>query len=335
MRFGYITDVHNGASSGTRAISDIEFTEPEVRIWGADDVRWYSNAPDRLKAFGTTMQADGAINFVVDGGDLVDGQKDSQSTGKLAEAKDSIVAGTSADGWSGDIFYVIGNHEIGVYSDEGAAFNGHNNWDDYYLAIPAFAQSMRGNPHVFSTSTGGTTNTADYSYSFDRAGIHFVVCHRLSYLEGTGSGGTGSWLEEDLATTNKPIIIFTHSCSYVADLGVGIATIFGTATEANDIAEFKAITDAYNVQAIISGHTHIGASGGYPFCKVVDGVPRFTGHGNLINTSGSISLDHAAYYIFDVVPNAYKDKNDRWQANISVEGYSTNGTSMAKKAFIL
>ena len=341
MRFGIISDVHNGTSPCQYVGNAAVETEPDDRLWWDIDVnkgydnRWYSTAPDRLKAFGTSMQADGRLDFCLDLGDLIDSQWTTQTNGELAEAVASIEAGVSADGYDGEMFYVLGNHEMLFYSDSLSGANGqHDSWNDYYASIPDFTSDMRGHPHSAWTSSDGDAVT---SYSFDRGGIHFTVLGSTGHFESTGLSGTDSWLDDDLAATNLPIVIFTHPCTYVTHLGAGLATIFPGVDFDNIYANFNATIAANNVQAMLSGHTHIGIAGGYPFRKVVENVPRFTLHGNLITPTltASIGVENAAYYIFDIVPNAYKDRNNKWQANISVEGFSQSGTSVAKKAFIL
>ena len=61
VRFGAITDVHNGPGDN----------EPVPGIWLSEQ-RWFSNAPLRMAAFAETMNALGNIDFCVDLGDIVD-----------------------------------------------------------------------------------------------------------------------------------------------------------------------------------------------------------------------------------------------------------------------
>lgn len=350
-KIGIITDIHVGDASGDYITPGVSsFVEPDIRHWATSqtwDNRWYSNGVERCKIAGTTFQSEG-VDFVAELGDLVDSQTLTISNDDMGAGIAGLRAGVSSNGYTGDLYHVIGNHETAVYGISFPSDGSADDWDEYYLQS-GFDSSKRNNTYQDDTSYGNSNGSADVSYSFDRGGIHFCVIggepDKTSTEPGTGTTND-TWFEDDLASTNLPIVILSHYPTWWDEAyddanpnaKVGpLGNLNGPGFEYDtNKATFDAITDQYNVQAILSGHIHVSPLGGYPFHVISAGIPNFHLRGNLVTEGVEATAieTEAAYYIFDIKPNSYK-RYGRWQASIEVTGFSQSGESIERDRFFI
>lgn len=291
-KIGIITDVHN---------SDRSDLEPEARPWKLEQ-RWYTNAPTRMTNFAATMEARGDIDFCIDLGDIVDDQITSgQELTELTEITDALEAD-----WTGDMHYVIGNHEIAIW---------YADFTDYESEITQTPPDG-GNFWTTGKPAGYPDTTA---YSFDNNGIHFVVMIGHAWDDPpTVEAAVLTWLDADLAATSLPIVVFCHT--YLSTImGNGIA-------EYNDAADVQATLENYNVQAVIQGHMH-AVPRKNDFLWVKNEIPYYHLRGNCSGPMDGSTPDtdvgkDPAFYVFDIRPDAAQGR-DRVKANISVVCYFT------------
>lgn len=135
---------------------------------------------------------------------------------------------------TGPKYHVIGNHETdGGYTRE--------------QVVDRFAMTHR-------------------YYSFDRAGLHFIV------LDGNDRGGTSggyprfiaeeqvAWIREDLASTDRPTVVFIHQpldSEDGVDNRAQIRTLLETAKRTPGHAD---------VIAVVAGHSHVD------YCRLINGI---------------------------------------------------------------
>ncbi len=281
VRFGAITDVHNGPGDN----------EPAKGLW-TFDMRWFSNAPTRMAAFAVAMESRGDIDFCIDLGDIVNSASYDDNN-ELTEITDAL-----ENNWSGQMHYLIGNHEYDIWS---------NNWTGYEAEILQYPPDM--NDYWSVGKLAGYPITT--SYSFVKKGVHFVV---LGCMTGSACETQRAWLNNNLAATSLPIVLFSHH-----HLHNGAAS---PPARRGDWREIQAILESYNVQAVLQGHLH-------PIPEVTDslyiksGIPYFNLRGNLLGPpDGSTPVpSDAAYYVFGIQPNAVQGKG-RLAALIIVKGYA-------------
>jgi len=336
MIFGCITDIHVGQASGNYISStDEAFTEPHDRYWGSQtghDNRWYSNGVQRCRDFGLAMKKAG-VKTVWELGDLVDAQHTTVTNDDAKNGVDAI-----RENYTGDMYHVIGNHEFAVFDNHYT--NSANDWSLYYDEI-GFDKSKLNNKNTDSDWTGDPAT----SYSVDIDGIHFAVCTGKSVEAGSGVDSTKSWLQEDLDTTDLPIILISHYGSFHDDTFMHINFAFGVihspgAQVAGKREVFRLSTEKYNIQGHLSGHIHTAPMLGVPTMIMDQGYPHYPLRSNMITfeSTGVARQNEAAYYIFDIEPNSYY-KDGRWYADINVQQFNCLGTELnslpAKKRLIV
>jgi hypothetical protein len=280
IRFGAIADVHNGHAN----------FDGMYGMWPFEK-RWFSNAPVRMAAFAEAMEVRGDIDFCVDLGDIVDKKASYEPSVELMEITDAL-----ENNWSGEIHYVVGNHEYAIWS---------GGWLLYKEVIPQDPPGMN-DYWVEGKPTGCPTSL---SYSFVKNGIHFVI---LGHVDSCLYEAQRTWLNNNLAATSLPIVVFSHV--HLHDSAGWLAT-------RDDWQEIQAILESYNVQAVLQGHVH-------PIPEVTDflyvksGIPYFNLRGSLLGPlDGSYPApSDNAYYVFEIEPNAAQGKN-RQAALITVKGY--------------
>jgi hypothetical protein len=280
VKFGAIADVHNGCVVG-----------PITGTWSGEK-RWFSNAPIRMADFAQAMQAQGNIDFCVDLGDIVDFYSSSDHNGELTE-----ITNVLENNWSGEMHYLIGNHEFAIW---------WTGWAHYEAEI---SQSPPGMNDYWDRGTlAGYPTSA--SYSFDKQGIHFVVLSHISYSD---YASQRTWLNQNLAATSLPIVVFSH-----CHLHNGSNNPFA---RRSDWQEIQAILESYNVLATLQGHMHTIPEGA-DFLYVISGIPYFNLRGSLLGPpdgSPPTPSDNA-YYIFEIEPNAAQI-NGQPAALITVKGF--------------
>jgi len=291
VRFGAIADVHNGHADFNLKIG----------VWPGER-RWFSNAPERMTAFAETMEARGDVDFCVDLGDMVDRIASYEPSVELTEITDAL-----ENNWSGEIHYLIGNHEYKRWS---------GGWASYKAVIPQDPPDMNdywsvGKPADFPTTI---------SYSFDKQEVHFVM---LGHVESCLYEAQRTWFNNNLAATSLPIVVFSHvhlhdSAGYLATRG--------------DWQEIQAILESYNVQAVLQGHVHTIPEV-TDFLYIKSGIPYFNLRGSLLGPpDGSYPTpSDNAYYVFEIEPNAAQGQ-DQPAALITVKGYC-KGQSISGYAY--
>lgn len=301
VSFGSIADVHNGPATGNHLFAaGRAFTQPDEFIWGVNDQRWYSTAPTRYGNFATWAQSAG-LDFGIQLADMVLAQ-DTDTDGELTE----IVAAMSA--YTGPYYNMLGNHEIRIWEETDA------DWTNYLAAIN---NSAMDDVHDAGLDAGVAANAVATGYSFDIGGIHFIVIPFALGFETVAA--TVAWMEANLDATSLPIVAFSHHWLR-EKVGDESGPIGGA-----DATTVREALEAYNVQAVISGHAHPVGQDDYRYSArvVVNEIPYYALRGSTIASSDSVETppqtDHS-YYKFEIEPNAIKG-NNRMLANIKVTGY--------------
>ena len=142
---------------------------------------------------------------------------------------------------------VVGNHEIETPED--------------MVWVKAWAD--RGIPHLVRPGPPGAELT---TYSFDYGNSHFVAVndyfdnHSDVKSKGAIAEATLAWLENDLASTKKPLVwVIGHiPIESLPDMDSGRVRHQGETVSTNSAAaaRFVALLLRYRVRAYICGHTH-------------------------------------------------------------------------------
>ncbi len=154
----------------------------------------------------------------------------------------------------------------------------------------------------------GPTGTAETTYSWDCGNAHLVVLNeywngKVAPGSDTATGGEIvpgllTWLENDLAATQKPFIfVFGHEPAFAEFRHVG-NSLDGHAKQRN---AFWSVLKKYHVQAFISGHVH------FYYKELHDGVYQVN-DGNAGNGSAE---KHQTY--LDVIVGASEATIQVWQ----------------------
>jgi hypothetical protein len=240
------------------------------------------------------MEAQG-VDMCLDLGDILELLTETPST-MLGQMR------TADLNFTGDWHYVLGNHEIHIWEA---------NFTNYVAIIP---QTPPGMLNYWTEGEGKPSGYPDTTaYSFDKCGVHCVVLGTKYEWESDVQTALRVWLIADLAATTLPIIAFTH---FHLDDTRGASSSYYP-----DFAAIQDIFEAYNVQAVIAGHQH-QVPYKSDFVNVINGIPYYHLRGNCSgpmdgSTPDTDNGEDAAFYIFEIVPNAYYE-GGRWKANIKV-----------------
>jgi 3',5'-cyclic AMP phosphodiesterase CpdA len=226
VRFGVVTDIHAH--------------DTDSPIEG----KWMTHTEERLAAFTDAMNAS-APDFVVELGDFVNGWVIlGADPGDPARIPDVLAW---ADGlyaaFDGARYHVVGNHDV------------YNLDKERYRAVLGIDSTY---------------------YSFDVGAYHFVVldvqfAEDGSDLADTYTGVAGSvpkveldWLRADLATSDRPTIVFIHQMldAYIEE--------WGRALIANQSEARAALVEDGDVIAVFQGHDHDNAY------RLIDGIHYVT-----------------------------------------------------------
>lgn len=216
VQFGLFTDLH---------AHDLD--SPAER-------KWMSNTEDRLLDFVATMN-NWTPDFVIELGDLVNGWVVLGAEPGTPDRIPDILAWTRdlVRRYEGPVYHVIGNHDV------------------YNLDKTQYREIL------------GLEST---SYSFTVGAYHFLVLDVQYKEDGTDLAHTYTgvagyvpdelldWLRADLASTNRPTLVFVHQPldDHVERWG-GPA---GRPTVGNRSAVQQVLAAAGNVIAVFQGHTH-------------------------------------------------------------------------------
>ncbi len=317
VKIGIIADVHYDNS--TPPVEQYLFPAGS----GDAQYRQTSTADARMAAAMTTFESEGC-DFVVQIGDLINGM--GSNNGFATAALTTI---TSIDIFSGVTWHVLGNHEAAM-AHAGTINITTEFWDD--LDTQASAGDRTLGP--WQAAYNGVTD--DAAYYWEQNGIRFVV------LEVTGSANSiensaaqRTWLTDNALETTKPVIVFIH-----AGLIVNPIYSYANMSEAN-AATIRGLLEATpgQVQAVFNGHFHRNTIGGYgsdAIRTVVNDIQYFGLRGSVLGAADGVSSDTAtaadgAYYIIDVLPNAYGDPP---QANVTITGF-LKGQSKSIDTFVV
>jgi len=226
----YLLAAGAGLASAKRLIAAEGNSEPAVRFGMVTDMhyadkatrgsRHYRKTLEKLQAAAAAFKkADPA--FVVELGDFIDRAPEVEvELGYLKRIQKDF------DKLPGDQHYVLGNHCVDTLTKE------------EFLGVVGQEKSY---------------------YSFDQAGIHFVILDACFLKDGTPYGRNNSrwndanfpqaeldWLAKDLKQTKNKTIIFAHQR----------LDIEGNYAVNNAAAARKILEEAGNVLAVFQGHSH-------------------------------------------------------------------------------
>ncbi len=252
VRFGIVTDAHY--ADGKRG------------------TRFYSESLDKM-AECVELMNEKKVDFLVELGDFKDQDSPAVEEKTLAHLKAiENVFGR----FEGARYHVLGNHDVDSISKE---------------------------QFVASVKNTGVAPNRTY-YSFESGGMHFIVLDANFKTDGSAYDRGNfqwtdanippaelKWLKEDLASADKPTIVFSHQ---LLD-GEGAVYV-------NNAEEVRAVLqDAGKVLAVFQGHHHIGQH------RHLQGIHHYTLKA-MVENSGP---KNSAYAVVDVDTDG----------NVTVTGY--------------
>lgn len=214
VRFGIVTDLH-------------------YSLRESNGRRFYSQTIEKLEAAMTVFKQSN-LDFLIELGDLKDQDAIPVRENTIAYL-DEIEKALQAFG--GPIYHVLGNHDTDSISKED------------------FLQH---------TSNQGEANGKTY-YSFSRNGIKFIIldanfnedgtpycCGKYTWTETYIPKEEIAWLKEELAESNKPVILFIHQMlDSFSDIDKDLCV--------NNAPEIVSLLEnSGNVIAVFQGHHHPG-----------------------------------------------------------------------------
>jgi alkaline phosphatase len=274
IRFGLITDVHWSDRADDSKVISLNAV-PRCRTGGLAKTETFALAMNEAK-----------VKFVAELGDFTDDpintslDSDKKRTAALGFARD-IEAKLAL--FSGPRYHVLGNHDTDFMSKEDVS-----------------AQLKNG------TVSGPT---GSYYYSFNSAGVHFVVLdaeytsNGSSYSGIPGSPGSGyswedsnvpsaelEWLKNDLSVDKTPVIIFCHQPLNPLEQVDPLYDFHNTVRDADAVRTI--LEKSGRVLAVFTGHYH---DGGY---QQINGIHYVTLQANV--AYGNDVAYHNQYSIIEV-----------------------------------
>lgn len=245
VSFGIVTDIHYADKPGTGRV--------------------YRDSLDKLTECVTVMN-EKKVDFLVGLGDFID--TGGKGTGEEAAFKHLDAVEKIYRTFNGPRYHVLGNHDMDK------------------LSKAQFLSRIE--------NTGIDKNASYYSY--DHNGFHFVVLDacftkkfepydrgKYSWADSWVPPQQQEWLKKDLASTEKPVIVFLHQVLF----GMGMRTV-------KNAAEVRALLEAdKNVLAVFQGHHH---GGGYQY---INGIHYY----NLKAMVEGAGETNSSYAIVDVHVN--------------------------------
>jgi len=206
------------------------------------------------------LMNDKKVDFLVELGDFIDKGEGHESALEHLDAIETIYKK-----FNGPRYHVLGNHDM---------------------------DSMSKQQFLERVENTGIDKEATY-YSYDRKGVHFVVLDACFTSEGKPYGEVRygwkdtnippeelEWLKKDLASTDKPVIVFCHQLL----CGEG-AHYVNNAAEVRQVLE-----DDKNVLGVFTGHDHGGKH------SQIEGIHYYTLKA-MVEGSGE---ENNAYAIVDI-----------------------------------
>ncbi|MCO8122919.1 metallophosphoesterase [Stieleria sp. TO1_6] len=235
--------------------------------------RFYRETLGKLQEAGQRFEQD-KPDFLVELGDLIDAADAVETELSYLQTINQAFSAICPDR-----HYVLGNHCVDM------------------LTKPEFL--------------GGVKQAESY-YSFDRAGVHFVVLDACFRSDGKPYGRKNSvwtdanvpaeelkWLAADLAATDKQVIVFAHQRLDVSN-NHGVK---------NNAQVRKLLEDSGKVLAVFQGHSHhndLNDIGGIHYCTLVamvEGSGESSNGYSLVNVSDSGDIQLTGFR---------KQQNYRW-----------------------
>jgi 3',5'-cyclic AMP phosphodiesterase CpdA len=177
---------------------------------------------------------------LVTGGDLV---MDILRTGTAEADAQYALFDAQLAGVKVPIHHTLGNHDmLGVYADSGVEPS-HPRYGKTYF-VERFAQ-----PRTY--------------HSFDHEGWHFVILDSLGIEERNYIGWVDeeqrAWLEDDLAASGKPTVVFTHVplWSNYIEINRGIEEPIPRRISVVNAHEVAPILHRHSVKLVLAGHLHV------------------------------------------------------------------------------
>ena len=292
VKFGYITDVHKNLGTAQSLWNPVGPFDAQYRQ--------YSTADARLQEFASDMEVAGA-GFCVQGGDLTDANTNS----RYSDLSDAICITDTY--YSSDFWHTVGNHEgLVVWLNDISDM-----WTQLDTAANAGIRENEWNP--------ASDITGPLAYTFDKNGIRFVVLYADGgILDSPAGAGERNWLTSKALNTDKPVVIFTHALLRPVDYSYAVVDDY--------IAVNSDLVAAGNVQLVIQGHFHRNQIEDFTdHWETHSDIIYFYGRGSILGAEDGDSGDTAttadsAYYLFDVIPNAYIGDN-QMRANVTVTAF--------------
>ncbi len=240
-------------------VTDLHYADTEAR-----GIRYYSESAGKLDECVQLMN-DRKVNFLVELGDFKDLRETASEESAL---RDLSTIESVFSGFDGPRYHVLGNHDMDCIS--------------------------KSQFHARTANTGIPAG-ASY-YSFDCKGVHFIALD-ANYTSDGSDYGHGqfswtdsnippkqlTWLEHDLASTRKPVIVFIHQ---QLDPNGGFSV--RNAEQVRSVLE-----KSRKVLAVFQGHCHDG------FYSQIEGIHYYT-HKAAVDGSGELNN---AYSIIEVHQN--------------------------------
>ncbi|MBT3604651.1 MAG: alkaline phosphatase [Candidatus Latescibacteria bacterium] len=239
-------------------VTDMHYADADTR-----GVRHYRESLPKLEECITFMNEQ-KVSFLIELGDLKDQGPDAKEADTLTYLE-TIEAAFSK--FEGPRYHVLGNHDMDSISKE------------QFLA---------------RAENTGINKEASY-YSFDQAGLHFVVLDACYTTDGADyDHGNFSWkdpnipqkqcdwLKEDLASTSKPTLVFVHQL-----LDGETSHCVKNAAQVRQILQ-----DSQKVLAAFHGHNHVGQY------SHIEGIHYYTLKA-VVEGSGEENNSYATVDIYD------------------------------------
>ena len=276
-------DVNKVVGSGYNAIGD--YRALGITHWKLDDC---------IRNFNIKHpQAD----FMIELGDLKGSGGTRRTT--VHNTNDILDACERMDNWEGDIYHIIGNHDLQMKDT-----NETENFNDYIAALNAAghtndmnnpARNNRGyysftigNFHFIALDTnGGWDEANDVEYSYYNGSPHYKTPHigdpnNWVHMEVGIHQEQLDWIKIELeSNATKNIVFFSHHClgrNDWQDPSADVNNFF-----INNHTEFHAVLNDSNVPndriVCFSGHAHAGA-----FSNIIDNIRYFNLRGMVLGT---------------------------------------------------
>jgi hypothetical protein len=285
VTFGLITDEHYRDSLDYLSWS----------FQGVSEHRRFNTATARIQAAYTKFESEG-LPFVLSLGDNV-----SQNTTDDAAMLALYLTDIGVAEYSGDHYFVPGNHDLGSFIGDLGAWNDNN-----------------------GNATGSNGYTALYQdsgldklYYFKYGGVYFMGASGGHLGNSTLQAAITSFLQD--TSKNTPVVFFCHEhISSVVDPSYANS---GSAATIRGLLEADG-----NVQVVLQGHYHYAAD------NTTIGDIQYIHFGGSVLHTDATETNSNHYYIVSIEPDAVMGST-KMMANIRITAYG-NGASTAYQTYL-